>query len=117
MNNNEIFDKLLTSISTCLPEIQKHFQTYQIQFFPARTPEFFCLELNGEAGELANSEKKIWKGKKIPLEVLEDESADVFIALLNYVNARNLNLTNALLKKLKWIEEKRLELEAQGQAY
>jgi hypothetical protein len=36
-----------------LAQIQKDFENYQNNYFPKRSPEFFCLELNGEAGELA----------------------------------------------------------------
>jgi NTP pyrophosphatase (non-canonical NTP hydrolase) len=108
MNDYQTFDKLLKAISQGLPEIQKCFDNYQEEFFLKRQPEFFCLELNGEAGELANAEKKIWKGLSIPQEKLEDEAADVFIALLNYVNSRKLNLTDALITKLNKIHNSRV---------
>lgn len=96
---------------------QTQFDEYQRAFFPERSPEFFCLELNGEAGELANMEKKLWKGKKIPHEDLADEAADVFIALMNYSNARRIDLGKAVAKKLEWIEKKRSELNARGEDY
>ncbi|HOK14577.1 MAG TPA: hypothetical protein PK007_06595, partial [Candidatus Kapabacteria bacterium] len=80
-------------------------------------PEFFCLELNGEAGELANLEKKIWKGKLVQLEQVADEAADTFIALLNYANSRKINLAEAVAKKLKIIEQKRVELAKKGEDY
>lgn len=117
MDENPILDKLLESIEKYLPLIQDNFDQYQEKFFPRRPPEFFCLELNGEAGELANAEKKIWKGKQISRDLLSEEAADVFIALLNYVNSRKIDLTNALLVKLKWIEEKRIELKTKGENY
>lgn len=117
MDKNPIFENLLEAIKNGLPDIQKFFDEYQSIFFPKRPPEFFCLELNGEAGELANAEKKLWKGKEIPNEKLEDESADVFIALLNYVNARKINLSEALHLKLHEIENKRIELSQKGESY
>lgn len=117
MDENPIFTNLLESLGKYLPEIQEGFDQYQEKFFPRRQPEFFCLELNGEAGELANAEKKIWKGKSIPKELLAEEAADVFIALLNYVNSRKINLTEALLVKLNRIEEKRQSLKAKGENY
>lgn len=89
---------------------QLEFDKYQKQCFPERPPEFFCLELNGEAGELANKEKKIWKGLDIPHEDLADEAADVFIALMNYSNSRNIDLCKAVAHKLKKIEDKRVAL-------
>lgn len=100
-----------------LEEIQKQFDIYQKQNFPERSPEFFCLELNGEAGELANLEKKRWKGKEIDLNDIADEAADVLIALMNYSNARGINLGDAVSKKLNKIEEKRLFLKEKGEDY
>ncbi|MCL5990874.1 MAG: hypothetical protein M1419_02075, partial [Bacteroidetes bacterium] len=85
--------------------IQSEFDSYQNNYFPKRTPEFFCLELNGEAGELANAEKKLWKGKNVENSLLEDEAADVFIALMNYSNSRKINLGEAVKEKLIKIEE------------
>lgn len=117
MNNSDVFRKLIQIIATNLPEVLLSFDKYQSEFFAQRAPEFFCLELNGEAGELANAEKKIWKGKTIPHEKLADEAADVFIALMNYANARKIDLTASLLNKLNWIEEKRLELQSKGENY
>ncbi len=100
-----------------LAQIQKDFDVYQNNYFPKRSPEFFCLELNGEAGELANLEKKIWKGKFVQLEQVADEAADTFIALLNYANSRKINLAEAVAKKLKIIEQKRSELAQKGEDY
>lgn len=100
-----------------LAQIQKDFENYQNNYFPKRSPEFFCLELNGEAGELANLEKKIWKGKHIQMCEIADEAADTFIALLNYVNSRKINLAEAVVNKLKIIEKKRLELAQKGEDY
>ncbi|MGB9852405.1 MAG: hypothetical protein ACPLPX_06025 [Candidatus Kapaibacteriota bacterium] len=117
MNHKTKFDNLLEAINSMLPEIQRLFDEYQNNYFPKRPPEFFCLELNGEAGELANAEKKIWKGKPISTELLADEAADVFIALLNYVNSRKIDLTSALIEKLKLIEEKRIILASKGENY
>lgn len=100
-----------------LPKIQVEFDSYQKNYFPARSPEFFCLELNGEAGELANFEKKLWKGKRIDIKSLEDEAADVFIALMNYCNARKIDLGPAVVKKLDWIDKKMKSLKENGEEY
>lgn len=94
------------AISENLAHIQELFDSYQKEYFQQRPPEFFSLELCGEAGELANKEKKLWKGKEISNDELSEEAADVFIALFNYVNARKLNLSEALLKKLHKIQPK-----------
>jgi NTP pyrophosphatase (non-canonical NTP hydrolase) len=100
-----------------IENIQQNFDTYQNNYFISRSSDFFCLELNGEAGELANLEKKVLKGKQIPLENIADEAADVFIALLNYCNSRGINLAKATHTKLIRIEEKRVELEEKGESY
>lgn len=117
MNNNKEFQELIDTINHFLPKIQKSFQKYQQNHFPIRSPQFFCLELNGEVGELANLEKKICKGKEVETSNLAEESADAFIALMNYSNSRDLDLTRALLKKLEWIENKRRELRLEDKEY
>lgn len=104
--NQEAFLQLQSSISDNLPHIQDLFDTYQQEYFLQRPPEFFSLELCGEAGELANKEKKLWKGKQISDDELSEEAADVFIALFNYVNSRKLNFTEAIVKKLQKIQPK-----------
>lgn len=90
-----------------LREVQQAFDAYQQAAFEARKPEFFSLELCGEAGELANLEKKAWKGRDIPPERFNDEAADVLIALMNYANARGVDLADAVREKLRVIESRR----------
>ncbi len=99
-SSQESFEKLQNEVSTSVSGLQKLFDTYQNECFQVRPPEFFSLELCGEAGELANKEKKLWKGKFISQDELSEEAADVFIALFNYVNSRRLNLSEAIVKKL-----------------
>jgi NTP pyrophosphatase (non-canonical NTP hydrolase) len=96
--------------TTGLKKIQNEFDNYQRNAFEDRPPNFFSLELCGECGELANLEKKIWRDphKIIETEKLSDEAADVFIALMNYCNSRNIDLENSVAGKLTRIEEKRL---------
>ena len=108
---------MLKLVNESLTKVQEKFDAYQKEFFPERTPEFFCLELNGEAGELANAEKKRWKGKPVPDEIFSDEAADVLIALMNYSNARKIDLGQAVADKLKKIEAKRKELAEKGEEY
>lgn len=116
MASNE-FSELTESISTKFKSIQLGFENYQKAHFPERSPQFFCLELNGEAGELANLEKKLWKGREISSEKLADEAADVFIALMNYANSREINLERAILNKLKIIESVRRDRNERGLEY
>lgn len=87
-----------------LPSLQNHFAEIQNTWFVGRPREFFCLELCGEAGELANLEKKSWKGIDIPAVNIEDEAADVFIALMNYCNVSGINLGAAVASKLSTIQ-------------
>ena len=93
-----------------LSQIQQEFDSYQNQAFPPRQPEFFALELCGEAGELANLVKKQWRdpSKEVDFDHLSDEAADVFIALMNFVNSKGISLEESVAKKLRRIEDKRL---------
>lgn len=100
-----------------LKKIQSDFDDYQNKCFAPKTSPFFCLELNGEAGELANLEKKDWKGKSIAFERFEDEAADVFIALVNYCNTKGIDLGKSVSEKLEKIESKRLEMLKNGEKY
>ncbi|MCC5875247.1 MAG: hypothetical protein JJU11_03410 [Candidatus Sumerlaeia bacterium] len=104
----EELQRLLPLVSP-LSAMQGGFNAYQDACFTARPGEFFALELNGEAGELANLEKKRWKGKAIPDQALGDEAADVLIALVNYCNARGLDLAGHVAAKLVEIERRRSE--------
>lgn len=108
MNPQRLHIKEMTELARALQEAQRGLAFYNEKAFPPRPPEFFALELSGEAGELANKEKKIWKGKPIPVEDLAEEAADVLIAVLNYSNSRGINLGEALLHKLNVIEDRRL---------
>ena len=109
--------KFLDTVSENIPAVQHEFNEYQKAYFPERSPQFFCLELNGEAGELANLEKKIWKGRDINEDMLEDEAADVFIALMNYANSRRINLGKAVARKLKGIDKNMKEMKKAGKEY
>ncbi|MCO5249998.1 MAG: hypothetical protein M9949_01080 [Candidatus Kapabacteria bacterium] len=108
---------LMEIVAEALERVQLGFDDYQKECFISRPSEFFCLELNGEAGELANIEKKAWKGKEIPHEQFESEVADVLIALMNYCNAKGVNLGQAVSDKLKLIEEKRYVLKQNNEEY
>lgn len=100
--------EFVAEFAEALREAQSALVDYNQKAFPSRPPEFFALELCGEAGELANKEKKIWKGKPIPTQELAEEAADVLIAVLNYSNSRGIDLGSALKEKLEVIESRRL---------
>jgi NTP pyrophosphatase (non-canonical NTP hydrolase) len=93
-----------------LEQTQQSFMDYQLRAFGQRSASFFALELAGECGELANLEKKLWRdpNSNIDPQHIADEAADVFIALMNYCNARGVQLESSVQGKLQRIEERRL---------
>ncbi len=101
-------------LRAALATAQAGFREYNAAAFPPRTPQFFALELAGEAGEVANKEKKAWKGREIPHDELADEAADVFIAVVNYANSRGIDLAAAVGEKLLEIERRRLRDKEDG---
>lgn len=92
-----------------LSQTQSSFLDYQLRAFGQRSASFFALELAGECGELANLEKKLWRDpmSSVDSNHLADEAADVFIALMNYCNARGVDLEPAVKNKLQRIENRR----------
>lgn len=92
-----------------LEALQREFDRYQRCAFPDRPSRFFSLELCGEAGELANLEKKVWKGRSIDSADFIDETADVCIALLNYANSRGIDLATAVEAKMAKIDHRRVQ--------
>lgn len=91
-----------------LRSLQAEFKRYQRAAFPERLPRFFALELAGETGELANLEKKVWKGRRVDEADFADEAADVCIALLNFANSRGIDLARAVKSKMRRIDRGRL---------
>ncbi len=91
-----------------LRTLQAEFMRYQRAAFPQRPPRFFALELAGETGELANLEKKVWKGRRVDEADFTDEAADVCIALLNFANSRGIDLARAVERKMRRIDRARL---------
>lgn len=100
-----------------LESVQAAFSEYQDAHFASRPPEFFALELAGEAGEVANNEKKLWKGRTVAEADIADEAADVFIALMNYANSRGVQLHDAVKVKLMRIESIRVQRMNEGLDY
>ena len=90
-----------------LATLQTEFRRYQETAFPHRPPRFFALELAGETGELANLEKKVWKGRQVHEADFVDEAADVCIALLNFANSRAIDLAAAVEHKMRRIDRSR----------
>ena len=103
MSKHPLCTDLQQIVVSGVPAVQAAFDVYQKTCFIERPSEFFALELNGEAGELANIEKKRWKGAPFDEEHRADEAADVFISLMNFCNAAGIDLTEAVVKKLERI--------------
>ncbi|MGF1572236.1 MAG: MazG nucleotide pyrophosphohydrolase domain-containing protein [Sumerlaeia bacterium] len=108
MTDKRIQMEFTHDFQRALQQAQRALANYNEKAFPKRPPEFFALELSGEAGELANKEKKIWKGKTVSPDSLAQEAADVLIAVMNYCNSRNIDLGTAFLEKIEIIESRRL---------
>jgi NTP pyrophosphatase (non-canonical NTP hydrolase) len=100
MTIHPLCSALIERVAATVPDVQHGFDAYQHECFIARPAEFFALELCGEAGELANLEKKRWKGRDVDDAHTADEAADVFIALMNFCNARGIDLAAAVANKL-----------------
>ena len=98
---------LLPASYAGLRTLQAEFMRYQRAAFPQRPPRFFALELAGETGELANLEKKVWKGRRVDEADFTDEAADVCIALLNFANSRGIDLAGAVEQKMRRIDSGR----------
>lgn len=103
MSKHPLCADLQQKVADGVPAVQAAFDAYQTACFIERPSEFFALELTGEAGELANIEKKRWKGAPYDEEHRADEAADVFISLMNFCNAAGIDLTEAVVKKLERI--------------
>lgn len=104
MNLDDDRRSLQECVGNAVPLVQEAFDAYQTTHFLKRPAEFFCLELCGEAGELANLEKKRWRGSQFNEAAVADEAADVFIALMNFCNARGIALGEAVVRKLERIK-------------
>ena len=100
--------RLLPAGYSGLRTLQSEFRRYQAAAFPVRPPRFFALELAGETGELANLEKKVWKGRRVEDAAFEDEAADVCIALINFANSRGIDLATVVERKMRKIDRRRV---------
>lgn len=91
-------------------QVQHLLAQFQANWFGARPPAFHALELCGESGELANLEKKAWRETscQLYLDEMAEEAADVYITLLNYANARQIDLATAVEAKLRILEGRAL---------
>jgi NTP pyrophosphatase (non-canonical NTP hydrolase) len=77
---------------------------------------FLALALCGEAGELANLVKKIWRGDEIDRDQIRDEIADVRIYLEHLSRHLDFDLDRACERKLDEVHERLLAKERDEQA-
>ena len=67
---------------------------------------FLALAICGEAGELANLVKKIWRGDEVDSEEIRDEIADIRIYLEHLARHLKLDLDAACERKLEVVAER-----------
>ncbi len=77
----------------------------------AEIVNFLALALCGEAGELANLIKKMWRGDSISPEKIRHEIADIRIYLDHLADHLGVNIDDACEEKLAIVQE-RLDAEA-----
>jgi len=67
---------------------------------------YWIIGLVGEAGELANVFKKMWRDGNDLTEQIADELADVFISTVIIAKHLNMDLSQIVHKKLKELERR-----------
>ena len=72
----------------------------------AEVLNFLTLAICGEAGELANLVKKLWRGDQIDAEEIRDEIADIRIYLEHIARHLHFDLDEACEQKLKVVAER-----------
>ncbi len=72
----------------------------------AEVLNFLALAICGEAGELANLVKKIWRGDEVKCEDLRDEIADIRIYLEHIARHLRFDLDEACERKVKAVAER-----------
>ena len=75
----------------------------------AEVLHFLALAICGEAGELANLVKKLWRGDTVNSEEIRDEIADIRIYLEHIARLLHFDLDKACERKLREVAE-RLDL-------
>jgi NTP pyrophosphatase (non-canonical NTP hydrolase) len=67
---------------------------------------FLALAICGEAGELANLVKKLWRGDDVDRDQIRDEIADIRIYLEHISRHLNIDLDRACERKLDEVAER-----------
>jgi NTP pyrophosphatase (non-canonical NTP hydrolase) len=99
--------------------MQEHVATFDAERFQSLGPGYVALNIAGEAGELANLMKKIWRGDTrianaegygvITDEqrmLIADEIADVMMLTLVLANHLNIDVETEVARKLAVIDER-----------
>jgi NTP pyrophosphatase (non-canonical NTP hydrolase) len=77
---------------------------------------FLALAICGEAGELANLVKKIWRGDEVDPDQIQDEIADIRIYLEHLSRHLDIDLDRACERKLDEVHERLLAKERHEEA-
>lgn len=77
---------------------------------------FLTLAICGEAGELANLVKKLWRGDDVDRDLIRDEIADIRIYLEHLSRHLDLDLDKVCERKLDEVHERLLAKEQQEEA-
>lgn len=67
---------------------------------------FLVMAICGEAGELANIAKKMWRGDSVSREAVEDEMADIRIYLEHLCRHLELDIDQACERKLDVVADR-----------
>lgn len=77
---------------------------------------FLALAICGEAGELANLVKKLWRGDEVAPNVIRDEIADIRIYLEHLARHLHIDLDRACENKLDVVAERLAVKESEAEA-
>ena len=99
--------------------IQEEIAVFDAARFTSLGPGYLALNLAGEAGELANVVKKLWRANPAISQpegfaavsadakaLIADEMADVIITAIVLANHLGIDVEAEVLRKLKVIEER-----------
>jgi len=110
MKEKEENTDLYSTISFFKKEVKKFVEERNWTIY--HTPKNIVQAIHCEAGELSQlllfkdySKEQIWNNQRL-ITNISDEVADVFIYLISFINALDLDLSNAFIKKMEKNREK-----------
>ena len=100
-------------------DIQRRVAAFDAEQFRSLGPGYVALSLAGEAGELANLVKKLWRTNPLigqpegyavvepaDRELIADELADVLLMSLVLANHLGIDVEKAIISKLRVIDDR-----------